>query len=395
MCGIALTWTPSGGKEKDIKANKCDLASDGRPVVRLRYSTGSDTDDTNDELADHHTRGTPDHNCTTAPFLNDIEGNRSGADVDKGRDKTNEEGVRDCAELLEKGGAEVEDKVDTSPLLHHLKGNTKDGSAEVGRWVGETAGKASKPRAKVAGLRNDRHLILVVGDDFGQFLLDVLRSFWLTTELGQDVDCLVEVSLLDKVTRRLGEQEETGSKNDSPQHLEGHWDTVGAGIESVLGAIVDARSEQDTDCNAELVSRHEGSTNLFWRNLRHVQDDDSRDESNTKTSNETTGYEEAESRRSCLENNTDNEDEASNDDGGSSTKPISEITGNQGTKEGTARENGGDERLLPGRESESVELVCGCIGRRVWKTLIEVDEVIHGQHTGNVTRVETEEDTTE
>jgi len=233
-------WTPSGGKEEDIEANECDLASYGRSVVRLSYSTGSDTDDTNDELADHHTRGTPDHDCTTTPFLNDIEGDRSGADVDKGRDQTDEEGVRDCAELLEKGGAKVEDKVNASPLLHHLKGNAKEGSAEVGRWVAETAGKASIPGAKVAGLRNDRQLILVVGDDFGQFLLDVLRSFWLTTELGQDVDCLVEVSLPDIVTRRLGEQEETGSKNDSPQHLEAHWDTVGAGIESVLGAIVDA-----------------------------------------------------------------------------------------------------------------------------------------------------------
>jgi len=162
-----------------------------------------------------------------------------------------------------------------------------------------------------------------------------------------------------------------------------------------LGAIVDACSEQETDCDAELVSGHEGSTNLFWRDLGHVQDDDGGDESNAKPGDETTGYEETESRRSCLENDTDNEDDASNDDSGSSAKPISDITGNQGTKEGTARENGGDERLLPGWESESVELVCGCIGRRVWKTLIEVDEVIHGQHTGNVTRVETEEDTTE
>jgi len=144
-----------------------------------------------------------------------------------------------------------------------------------------------------------------------------------------------------------------------------------------------------------LVSGHESSTNLLWRDLRHVQDDDGGDESNTKTSNETTGYEETERRRSCLENDTNNEDEASSDDGGSSTKPISEITGKQGTKEGTARENGGDERLLPGREGESVECGCGCIRSWVWKALIEVDEVVHGQHTGNVTRVETEEDTTE
>jgi hypothetical protein len=37
----------------------------------------------------------------------------------------------DGAKLLEEGGAEVEDEVDTSPLLHHLERYAQEGTAQL------------------------------------------------------------------------------------------------------------------------------------------------------------------------------------------------------------------------------------------------------------------------
>jgi hypothetical protein len=41
-----------------------------------------DTDDADEELADHHTERTVDENCTTAESLNGVEGDRSRPDID-------------------------------------------------------------------------------------------------------------------------------------------------------------------------------------------------------------------------------------------------------------------------------------------------------------------------
>jgi len=124
------TWTPGGGEEEDVDADECNLGGGGLLVA---IGSGSDTNDTCDELADQHTKSTVDHDWSTTELLNGPEGDWSRADVDEGGDQTDEEGVGDGAELLEEGGTEVEDEVDTSPLLHHLERCTQDGSAEIGR----------------------------------------------------------------------------------------------------------------------------------------------------------------------------------------------------------------------------------------------------------------------
>jgi len=65
-------------------------------------------------------------------------------------------------------------QVDTSPLLHHLERSTKDGSSKVGSGVSKTTRETSRPRVDVAGLRDEFRLVLVVGDDLGKLLLDVV-----------------------------------------------------------------------------------------------------------------------------------------------------------------------------------------------------------------------------
>jgi len=114
------SWSPSCGKEEDVNADEGNLGGDSG-VIMLALLTCGDTDNTNDKLADKHAKCTPNENCSTTQSLNDIEGNRCRTDVDEGSYETNEEGVFDCAELLEERRSEVEDEIDSGPLLHHLK----------------------------------------------------------------------------------------------------------------------------------------------------------------------------------------------------------------------------------------------------------------------------------
>lgn len=109
------SWTPGGGKEEDVDTDQGDLSS-----YDIGVGTVGDTDDGANELADQHTKGTPNKERSSTESLNGPEGDWGGADVDEGGDQGNEEWVGDCAEGLEEGRSEVEDEVYTSPLLHHL-----------------------------------------------------------------------------------------------------------------------------------------------------------------------------------------------------------------------------------------------------------------------------------
>jgi hypothetical protein len=75
-------------------------------------------------LADNHTRSTPNQDCASAISFNDVEGNWCGADVDQCGDKVDQERIADRSKLLKESGSEVEDEIDTSPLLHHLERST-------------------------------------------------------------------------------------------------------------------------------------------------------------------------------------------------------------------------------------------------------------------------------
>ena len=68
--------------------------------------------------------------------------------------------------------------------------------------------------------------------------------------------------MLDIVTGGLGEHEETAAEDESPQELDGNGDAVRARVRAVLGTVVDARSEKQTDGDAELVARDESTTDL-------------------------------------------------------------------------------------------------------------------------------------
>lgn len=102
---------PGGGEEGDVDADEADHGLDGAIVGGL-----DGANDGHDELADEHAESTPDQKRTATEPLHGPEGEGRGADVDEGGDERDEEGVVNSAQLLEEGGSEVEDKVDTSPM---------------------------------------------------------------------------------------------------------------------------------------------------------------------------------------------------------------------------------------------------------------------------------------
>ena len=126
-------------------------------------------------MADDHTERTPDQERATTDPFHRPERDGCGADVDEGSDEANEEGIGNRAELREERGAVVEDKVDTGPLLHHLKRCAQDGAANVAGRIEEAAGEAVDPAGEITALGDDLEFVFVVGDNLSHFLLNVVR----------------------------------------------------------------------------------------------------------------------------------------------------------------------------------------------------------------------------
>jgi hypothetical protein len=354
------TRTPGGGEEEDEDGNEGNLSVNSRDVVgagkRVATSgvgdivgvveTNGETDNSNDKLADQHAEGTPDEQRTTTESLNGPEGDGGRADVDEGEDQRDQEGVADGTSGLEERSRVVEDEVDTSPLLHHLEGGTKDGLAEVAVLLPDRTLEAVGPTRNPATGGNHGTLVFLVGNDLGKLGLDVVRIARLATESGQCIASSLDVTTLDKVTRRVGKEEETTSKDDTEDELDTDGDAVGGGAVDVLGTVVDARGQQETNGDAELVTGNESTSDLAGADLRHVKNDNGGFETDTETGNETTSNNQTETVRGNLENNTDDVDGTSNDDSPTTTNGVGDITSDESTEESTGRENGSDERVV-------------------------------------------------
>ena len=92
---------------------------------------------------------------------------------------------------------------------------------------------------------------------------------------------------------------------------------------------------------------------------------DSGDETDTGTSNKTTNGHQSQFSGRSLHDTTDGKGQAANNDGPSTTDTVSDVTSDDCTKECTAGENSGQERLLPSWENEGVLLSLGCVWARV------------------------------
>lgn len=139
-------------------------------------------------------------------------------------------------------------------------------------------------------------LIFVIGDDLRELILNIFGINWLTTDGSKGLGSVLEPSLLDKVSWRLGKNEQTGPQNQCPQKLDGNRDPVRATVVAILRTIDRAVSDKDAKSrsarhrklrenlpnrNTKLIARHKRTPDLFGRDLGHVQDDNGRYEADT------------------------------------------------------------------------------------------------------------------
>lgn len=104
-------------------------------------------------------------------------------------------------------------------MLHHLERSAEDRATEIRASVEERTGEAGRVRREPASRGDRTRLVLGVGDDLGELELDVVRRRGLAAETDEGVARLVELATLDVETRRVGEEEETDSKDDGPGEL--------------------------------------------------------------------------------------------------------------------------------------------------------------------------------
>jgi hypothetical protein len=266
------TRTPGRCEEEDVDGDQGDLGVDSRDVVGDSATAAidvglveadGDTNNGDDELADEHTEGTEDEERTTTVSLNSVEGDRGGEDVDEGEDERHQEGVADSTGGLQEGSGKVEDEVDTSPLLHHLKRGTKDGTAQVGLLLPERTSEAVLPASEPASVGDDAALVFLIGNNLSNFGLDVFGVAGLAPESAKSVDGIVDTALLDEVTGGVREEQETSTENNSPDVLNANGDTVRSGVLAVLGTVDDTRGQHETNGNAELVATDESSSDCL------------------------------------------------------------------------------------------------------------------------------------
>jgi hypothetical protein len=314
------TRTPGGGEEEDEDGDEGNLSVDGRDVVGLGSAVSEggrvveslgDTNDGGQELANQHAESTVQQKCAATELLHSVEREGSRADVDEGEDQGDQEGVRDGAGRLEERCGVVEDEVDTSPLLHHLKGGTENGLAEVGVGLEERTLEAVGPASEPATSGGELTLVLLVGDDLSKLVLNhgpVLGSIVTgrvnATNLHQSGAGLLGLAALDEVARGVGQAGNTTTKNQAPSELDTNGNAVLASVAAVLDSVVDAGGEKETDGDAELVTRHKRTTDLLGANLGHVENDNGRLETDTNTGDDTTSDKEVATASSNLENHT-------------------------------------------------------------------------------------------
>jgi len=347
------TGSPGCSEEEDEDGNEGDLSVDGSDVLgtadtvddlELVESDG-DTDDGHEELADKHTKSSIDEERSATELLNSVEGDGSGADVDDGENHGDQERIVDGAGGREERSRVVENEVYSGPLLHHLERGTENGSTEVGVGSPEGTREACSPGREPRVGGDSVSLVVCVGYNLGELELDVLGVLWLTTETGKDITSSLDAASLDKVSWRVWEEEDSGCENDTPCELNSDGNSVRARVGTVLGEVVDDGCQHDTNGDAELVARDEGTTDFSGADLGHVENDDRRDESDTDTSNETTNDDGSEGRCSKhLDDDTCEVDCASRDNGPLSSKEVGAVTGNEGSEEGTGGKDGNNER---------------------------------------------------
>jgi hypothetical protein len=176
----------------------------------------------------------------------------------------------------------------------------------------------------------------MVGLDLGELGDDGGVVHFHTTETSEGLSGFFVAVLLDQEARGFGEDQHADNEDDSPGELDGDGDTVATGVVTVLGGVVDDGGEEETDCDGELVCADDCTTDPFGRGLRLVERDCCGQETDTQTSEETTGHEEGDGCCDGLQDDSETEDDTLHNHTPSSTEFIGNRGGAKGTEESSS-----------------------------------------------------------
>lgn len=370
---------PGGSEEENVDADKGDasllgvrVVDDDLALVILARRQGSEHRD--EELADGHADGTAKKEKAAAPPVDSPESREGRDDVDDRSNHLDDEGLAETR-VLKVLGAVVEDEVDASQLLQSLEAHARKLALEHG----------AAEAVDVAG-GSDAHLVVVVGLDLGNLVVDggVVRRQ--ATELAQSGLGAVELTLLDEETRGLGQDKHADDEDDGPGELHGDGDAVRARVVVQMRCVVNHSCEQQTDGDGQLVGADDGTADPLRSRLGLVQRDQSGDQTNTETGEEAASKEERQGGGGSLEDDAKVENPGGGDQGPAATDGVGEKGREEGTEEGAGRENRHDSGLLRGRDAGVA------VGIHVARRELFFPEV-HSEDAANGARVVAEQDT--
>lgn len=358
--------TPSGSEEGN------EDAAEGNQDVLGSAGVGSDTGDGNDELRQRHTGGTSQQDVSSTNDFHQQDTWDSRTDVDNVGGQRSGETVDTSG--LEESGTEVENEVDTSQLLESLNKNTGRQSLELVVLSGEDL---APRRLTVLGLE------LVSSLDVLQLLDQVRVVNWQLSQSRKRLSGLGVLTLRNEESWGLWQHEHTNTQNKTPQDLDGQWDSVRSSGVDLVGTLVDASSQEDTDSDGPLVTRDNGTSDPLRSSLGLVQRNSRRDQTNTQTGDNSADQKERNGGSGGLQSSTQVENNERRDNQTpTSAQSIVNGRSNQSTEESTGGQNRDDQRRFVGGESDLV----------LWEVRLDPR---HGHDTRDGTSVVTEKDTTE
>lgn len=322
---------PGGTEERDE-----EVQTDGGTLC-WADTTGKETcpgDEHGDCLAD----GSDKEELAATDTLDEDERKQSEEHVDDRKDTTkNERKLHVETDLLvEQDSGVVDDGVASTKLLE-----------ELGRGTDESTGKVLLLALleDVAALGLDGKLGL---DHVGHALLlgnGTGSVVGVTTESGDDTLSFGIVSMVDEPTRGLGEDEDTGDKNDSKEDLEGDRETPGDRRVDERQSKVHPVGNDGSDSHSGCLHTNEETTVVGLGSLGDPRGNggsvgtvskssyNTADKELDKTADIATVLDVTRTESSNSDKSTDNHDKGTAEHHAATTSPFSDKVGKHGTEE--------------------------------------------------------------
>lgn len=247
--------TPSSGKAKNEETGENDEYNTGcggsRGIVKIKHEM---TNGGEDQEANEHPNGTGNERLATTKVLNHVQTNEGDTKVDTVENDLSDKRVD--LHRLEDGGTVVEEVVGTGKLLEHLQSHTKGDTISH-------AGSSEHADKLLDGAKLDLVFSAELALNFCNLSVDSPVVFRCTVYTANGLLGSLLMSVSEVVSRSLWEEQNTESKDESPDPSQANDDSPTARVAALVldGAVVEAGSEPDAHGDEELVSANHGTSN--------------------------------------------------------------------------------------------------------------------------------------